>query len=76
VWAYSALRGNGYPGGDIVTWRFTAPPYDITHFEHDITGSITLRLLVVHETVPDAGGTLMLLAVGVVVLFGCSLRIV
>ena len=32
------LSGNGYPGGDIVTWQFTAPPYDITHFEHGITG--------------------------------------
>ena len=36
------LSGNGYPGGDIVTWQFTASPYDITHFEHDITGPITL----------------------------------
>ena len=71
------LSGNGYPGGDIVTWQFTAPPYDITHFEHDITGPITLMFLAFHETVPDAGGTLMLLAVGLGVLFGCRrLRIV
>lgn len=32
------LSGNGYPGGDIVTWQFPAPPYDVTHFEHGITG--------------------------------------
>jgi hypothetical protein len=26
------LNGNGYPGDDVVTWQFTAPPYDITPF--------------------------------------------
>jgi|SRR6516225_3687300 len=26
------LSGNRYPGGDFVTWQFTTPPYDITHF--------------------------------------------
>jgi hypothetical protein len=73
------LSGNGYPGGGVVTWQFTAPPYDITHFEEDITGPITLMFLVFRETghVPDADGTLILLAVGLVVLFGCKrLRIV
>ena len=44
------LSGNGYPGGDIVTWQFTAPPYDITHFEHDITGSITLMFPAFRKT--------------------------
>ena len=73
------LSGNGYPGGGMVAWQFTAPPYDITHFEEDITGPITLMFLAFRETghVPDAGGTLMLLTVGLVVLFGCRrLRIV
>ena len=73
------LSGNGYPGGDIVTWQFPASPYDVTHFEHDITGPITLMFLAFRETghVPDVGGTLMLLAVGLGVLFGCRrLRIV
>jgi hypothetical protein len=67
------LNGNGNPGGDIVTWQFTAPPYDITHFDRDISGPITLMFLAFRETghVPDAGGTLMLLAVGLVVLVGC-----
>ena len=64
------LSGDGYRGGDIVTWQFTAPPYDIAHFEHD-TGPITLMFLALHEPVPDVGGTLMLLAVGLVVLFAC-----
>ena len=40
------LSGNGYPGGDIVTWQFSASPYDATHFEHGITGPITLMSLV------------------------------
>ena len=44
------LSGNGYPGGDIVTWQFTAPPYDITHFEHDITGPITLMFPAFRKT--------------------------
>jgi hypothetical protein len=73
------LNGNGYPGGDVVTWQFTAPPYDITHFDHNITGPITLMFLALHETghVPDAGGTLMLFVVGVVALFSCKqLRII
>ena len=67
------VSGNGYPGGDIVTWQFTAPPYDITHFEHDITGPITLMFPAYRKTghVPDVGGTLMLLAVGLGVLFCC-----
>jgi hypothetical protein len=66
------LSGNGYPGGDSVTWQFTAPPYDINHFGHDITGPITLMFLVFHETghVPDTGGTLMLLGTGVAALVG------
>ena len=67
------LSGHGYTGGDFVTWQFTAPPYDITHFENDVTGPITLMFLAFRETghVPDAGGTSILLAVGFVVLFGC-----
>ena len=32
------LSGNGFPGSDLVTWQFTAPPYGITDFDHDITG--------------------------------------
>ena len=58
---------------DFVTWQFTAPPYDITHFENDVTGPITLMFLAFRETghVPDAGVTSILLAVGFVVLFGC-----
>jgi len=73
------LNGNGYPGDDVVTWQFTAPPFDITRFDHDVTGPITLMFLAFRETghVPDAGDTLMLLGVGLVVLFGCRhLRIV
>ena len=48
------------------------PPYDINHFEHDITGPITLMFLVFHETghVPDSDGTLMLLGMGVAALVG------
>jgi VPDSG-CTERM motif len=67
------LSGNGFPGADRVTWQFTAPPYDITHFDQDITGPITLMFLAFHETghVPDTGATLTLLAVGLVLLFGC-----
>ncbi|HEX5490088.1 MAG TPA: hypothetical protein VFX07_02410 [Candidatus Udaeobacter sp.] len=66
------LSGNGYPGGDSVSWQFTAPPYDINHFEHDITGPITLMFLVFHETghVPDSDGTLMLLGMGVAAVVG------
>ena len=59
--------------------QFPASPYDVTHFEHDITSPITLMFLAFRETghVPDVGGTLMLLAVGLGVLFGCRrLRIV
>ena len=44
------LSGNGYPGGDIVTWQFPASPYDVTHFEHGITGPITLIFLAFRET--------------------------
>ena len=60
--------------GDIVTWQFPASPYDATHFEHDITSPITLMFLAFPETghVPDAGGTLMLLAVGLVTVVGCN----
>ena len=67
------LSGNGYSGGDIVTWQFSAPPYDVTHFEHGITGPITLMFLAFRKTghVSDVGDTLMLLAVGLGVLFGC-----
>jgi hypothetical protein len=66
------LSGNGYPGDDSVTWQFTAPPYEINHFSHDITGPITLMFLVFHETghVPDTGGTFVLLGMGVVALAG------
>lgn len=73
------LSGNGYPGGGSVTWQFTAPPYDITHFDHDITGPITLMFLAFRENghVADGGDTFMLLVVGVVLLFGCRrLRII
>lgn len=68
------LNGNGYPGGDVVMWQFTAPPYDITHFDHNITGPITLMFLAFRETghVPDGGGTLMPLVVGVIALFSCK----
>jgi hypothetical protein len=68
------LSGNGFPGGETVTWQFTAPPYDITHFDHDVTGPITLMFLAFHETghVPDIGGTSMLLAVGFAILFCCK----
>lgn len=72
------LSGNGFSGGDVV-WQFTAPPYDIGHFDHDITGPITLMFLAFRETghVPDTGGTSMLLATGFVVLFACKrLRII
>lgn len=64
------LSGNGYPGGDTITWQFTAPPYNINHFGHDITGPITLMFLVFHETghVPDTDGTLMLLGMGIAAL--------
>jgi len=67
------LSGNGFSGGDFVTWQFTAPPYDITDFEQDINGPITLKFLVFLETghVPDTGSTLMLLVVGVMALFAC-----
>jgi hypothetical protein len=71
--------GNGYPGGDIVTWQFPAPPYDVTHFEHGITGPDHADIPGVPPDghVPDVGGTLMLLAVGLGVLFGCRrLRII
>ena len=44
------LSGNGYPGGDIVIWQFSASPYDVTHFEHDITSPITLMFLAFRET--------------------------
>jgi hypothetical protein len=73
------LSGNGYPGGDVISWQFTAPPYDITHFDHDITGPITLRFLAFRETghVPDGGDALMLLALSGGVLVGCrQLRII
>jgi VPDSG-CTERM motif len=63
------LSGNSFPGADEVTWQFTAPPYDITHFDHDITGPITLMFLTGH--VPDSGATLFLLSVGLAILFGC-----
>ena len=67
------LSGHGFPGADQLTWQFTAPPYDITNFNQDITGSITLMFLAFHETghVPDAGATLMLWGVGLTVLFCC-----
>jgi hypothetical protein len=60
------LSGNGFSGGDVV-WQFTAPPYDISHFDHDITGPIILMFLAFRETghVPDTGGTSLLLAAGV-----------
>lgn len=65
------LSGNGFSGGDVV-WQFTAPPYDISHFDHDITGPMTLMFLAFRETghVPDTGGTSLLLAAGLVVLIG------
>jgi hypothetical protein len=42
------LSGNGY-NVDIAYWDFRSPPYDIGHFDHDITGPINLQLFAFFE---------------------------
>jgi hypothetical protein len=68
------LSGNGfdpssYGLGAFSRWVFTAPPYDIRHFDTDITGPISLQIAVGYDNghVPDTGATLGFLAVS---LFG------
>jgi hypothetical protein len=68
------LSGNGfdpssYGLGAFSRWVFTAPPYDIGHFDTDITGPISLQIAVRYDNghVPDTGATLGFLAVS---LFG------
>ncbi len=76
------LSGNefdpsAYGLGAFSVWNFRAPPYDIGHFDTDITGPISLQIAVGYDNghVPDTGATLGFLAVS---LFGllCTRRLV
>jgi hypothetical protein len=77
------LSGNGFdpndypPFGAFSHWTFTAPPYDISNFDEDVTGPITLQIAAGYDNghVPDTATTLGFLAVG---LFGllCTRRLV
>lgn len=76
------LSGNGYdpsayPVYPLLIWNFTAPPYDISNFQTDITGPITLQIAVRYDNghVPDTGATLSFLAVSLFGLF-CTRRLV
>src|SRR6266496_2471887 len=68
------LSGNGFdpndypPYGAYSHWTFFAPLYDISHFDHDITGPINLSIFVGYDNghVPDGGSTLLLLGLGAV----------
>jgi hypothetical protein len=68
------LSGNGFnpndypPFGAYSYWDFTAPPYDISHFDHDITGPINLSIIVAYDNghVPDGGNTLLFFGLGAV----------
>jgi hypothetical protein len=65
------MTGNGYKQrNDYVHWEFLAPPYDISHFDHDITGPISL-LINVRLNVPDGGSTVSLLGFGLLGLAVC-----
>ena len=65
------MTGNGYnQGNDYVHWEFFAPPYDISHFDHNITGPISL-LIKVGINVPDGGSTVSLLGFGLLGLAAC-----
>lgn len=62
------MSGNGYnQGSDYVHWEFIAPPYDISHFDHDITGPISLLIIVGYDNghVPDSGGTILMFGLSV-----------
>src|SRR5438045_9794083 len=60
------LSGNGFdpndypPYGAYSHWEVIAPPYDISHFDHDIMGPINLSIFVGYDNghVPDGGNTL------------------
>ena len=76
------LSGNGfdpsaYGSGAILSWHFTAPPYDISNFHMDITGPITLQIGVGYDNghVPETGATVRLLCMGLFGLF-CTRRLV
>jgi hypothetical protein len=68
------LSGNGFdpnnypPFGAFSHWEFIAPPYDISHFDHDITGPISLGILVGYDNghVPETVNTGALLFFAVV----------
>jgi len=78
------LSGNGFdpndypPYGAYSHWEVIAPPYDISHFDHDIMGPINLSIFVGYDNghVPDGGNTLLLLGLGAVcvLLFGTMLK--
>ena len=69
------MTGNGYnQGNDYVHWEFFAPPYDISHFDHNITGPISL-LIKVGFNVPDGGSTVSLLGFGLLGLAACSRKL-
>ena len=68
------MTGNGYnQGNDYVHWEFIAPPYDISHFDHNITGPISLLIKVGFDNghVPDGGSTVSLLGFGLLGLAAC-----
>ena len=63
------MTGNGYnQRNDYVHWEFDAPPYDISQFDHDITGPISL---LINVNVPDGGSTVSLLGFGLLGLAAC-----
>jgi hypothetical protein len=57
-----AAQGFDPPPNSTATWNFIAPPYDISHFDHDITGPITLTFIFGYENgqVADSGSTLLM----------------
>jgi len=70
-WGILDMTGNAYnQRNDYVHWEFNAPPYDISHFDHDITGPISL-LINVRLNVPDGGSTVSLLGLGLLGLAAC-----
>jgi hypothetical protein len=75
------LSGNGYdpsayPVYPLLTWDFTAPPYDINNFPTDITGPINMTIEVAFDNgvVPETGNSLALLALALTALAATKIR--
>lgn len=68
------LTGNGYSQHGY--WSFTAPPYDIGNFHHDIYGMIHMDIRVWFDDghVPDNGYTFLMLGSALAVLIVLSWR--